>query len=140
MFLNTGTGCRVVKYEACGTRPHKLFWTTTLTFLGVPDPALIPAQGVLLLIPALTPALHIVEGVVLTGTLLLLLQAVTAALSVLLYLHHGTGLVTHTRYHTTGGQHDRHLQGGGHHRDTAVGGRVASTSTLSNRHMLRGHL
>merc|ERR1719260_226001 len=121
MFWNTGAGSGVVKYEACGTRPHKLLWTATTTLLGVPDPTLVPAQGVLLLLFTLTPALLIIEGVVITDTLPLLLQTVTAALSVLLYLHHGTGLVTHTRYHTTGGQHDRHLQGGGHGGDTAVG-------------------
>jgi len=129
MFWNTGTGGLKVKFEACGAWLNKFYWTATRALLGVPDPALVPAQGVLLLLLALTPALLFIEGVFITDTLPLLLQAVTPALSVLLYLYHGTGLVTHTRYHPTGGQHDRHLLGGGHGGDTAVGGRVTSTST-----------
>ena len=62
------------------------------THIIVPEPALVPAQGELLLIAALTQALLTVEDLLGVVTDPLLLQAVTITSSVLLYFQHSTGL------------------------------------------------
>ena len=70
----------------------------------------------------------------------LLLQAVTLAGSILLYLHGCTGLVTQASRQPTGGQQDGDLAGGGAGGDAALGWSVATTSTPLDFNKLWGHL
>ena len=124
----------------CRARIEHLQWTPADTLLMVPDPALVPAQGVLLPLLALAPALLPVEGVPGTVTDPLLLQAGTLAGSILLYLQGGTGLGTQAGRQPTGGQQDGDLQGGGAGGDAALGWSVATTSTPLDFYELWGHL
>ena len=70
----------------------------------------------------------------------LLLEAVTLAGSILLYLQGCTGLVTQASRQPTGGQQDGDLQGGGAAGDAALGWSVATTSTPLDFYKLWGHL
>ena len=114
----------------CRARLDHLHRTPADTLLTVPDPALVPAQGVLLLLLlALAGAGLAVEGVPGVPTHLLLLEAGALAGGVLLYGDGGTGLVTDASTQPTLGEDDRDLAGcflGGH---TAVGCGVAASST-----------
>ena len=86
----------------------------------VPEPALVPAQGELLLIVALTQALLTVEDLLGVVTDLLLLQAVTITSSVLLYFQHSTGLGAQAHRQPAGGEHHWDQASGGADGDTAV--------------------
>ena len=76
--------------NTCRARLEHLHRTPACTLLIVPEPALVPAQGVLLLHLALTVTSLTVKTVPGIVTDLLLLQAVTLARSVLLYSDGGT--------------------------------------------------
>ena len=80
----------IVLLYTCRARLDHLHGTPAYTLLIVPDPALVPAQGVLLLHLTLTGASPPVKTVPDIGTDLLLLQTVTLATSVLLYSDGGT--------------------------------------------------
>jgi len=119
----------VVKCEACRARLNHLLRTPTDTLLSVPDPPLVPAQGVRLPILALTPTCVTVKAVSDGGTHLLLLQAVTGALGVLLYSDCTTSLGTYTYADPAPGEEDRDTPGHAVGGDTAVGGTVAFSTT-----------
>ena len=74
----------------CRARLDHLHRTGAYTLPAVPDPALVPAQGVLLLHMALTRAGVTVKTVPGIVTDLLLLQTVTLTGNVLLYSDGGT--------------------------------------------------
>ena len=74
------------------------------------------------------------------GTRLLLLEAVTLACRVLLYVDCGTRLGTKADTQPTLGEDDRDLPGHPGGGDTAVGHSVATSSTLIGQDKLRGHL
>jgi len=119
----------VVKCEACGARLNNLLRTPTDTLLSVPEPPLVPAQGVRLPVPTLTLTCVAVKAVPDSVTHLLFLQTVTRASCILLYSYHTTRLATHTYTDPAPGEKDWDTPGltvGG---DTAVGGTVAFSST-----------
>jgi len=103
-------------------------------------PALVPAQGVLLLCHALAPALHLVEEVPGIAAHHLLLQAGALALCVLHDGDGGTGLVTHHLPHHAGGEQDGDGAGDLHGGDTAVLASMATTTTSHGLNIPWSHL